>query len=110
MARNDEVDWGDLMMFGSIIGNIIQADRNIAAKDEIQQKQFQLNQLLNDREALIANLKRFQNAVHSLEQKVKELEKINSELLQANNQLEAEKNTLAVEYNEKLSKLQKGGS
>lgn len=106
MARNDEVDWSELLMFGSIIGNIIQADSNMTAKKEIEQKQYQLNQLLHDREALLANLRRFQHAVQGLEGKVNELEKINSDLLKRNADLEAEKSKMATEYAAKLEKLQ----
>lgn len=91
MPRNDDIDWSSLIALGSLVGNLVQADRNLAAKEEIKQREAQVLQLLRDRESLLTSINRFEHGVAQLEQKVQALETMNSNLLKENAKLEAEK-------------------
>ncbi|WP_411823392.1 hypothetical protein [Leptospira sp. 'Mane'] len=102
MSRNDDIDWGGLLIFGSLIGNLVQASSQQNTQAELEQKKNAVEHLLNDREALMQNLKNFHQAVESFKVKTTELENINQQLL-ANIR---EKDETIFELQSKLSKLE----
>lgn len=108
MARNDDIDWSELVTLGSLIGNLIQADKNLAAKEEIKQREAQVLQLLRDRESLLNSINRFEHGVAQLEQKVQALETMNSNLLKENAKLEAEKAELQTRVSDLEARMQGG--
>jgi len=116
MAKNEDIDWEGLLTFGSLVGNLVQAHSSQKTKEELKIKEQALANVLNDREALLNNLRNFQNAVGVFEEKTKKLEEINNTLLNEKeeqaktivllyeriNRLEEERNKLTEEYSNKL--------
>lgn len=104
MARDEEIDWGELVTLGSLVGNLLQAQRNQAAHGEIKQREGQVLQLLQNQDALLASIRRFEHGVSQLEQKIRALETLNSNLLKENEKLEGEKSDLLKQ----IAELEKG--
>lgn len=108
MARNDDIDWGGLIALGSLVGNLVQAQSNQAAQEEIKQREGQVLQLLQDRDSLISTIRRFEHGVAQLQQKIQELETMNSNLLRENGKLEAEKVNLQKKVADLETRMQGG--
>lgn len=119
MAKDDDIDWNGLLLFGSLVGNLVQAGKAGESALALQERDSALQKLLSDREALMQNLREFYRAVESFREKVAHLEGINrslsrerdslqetvAELRENINRLEEEKSALATEYAKKLEDL-----